>query len=210
MRQASAPPRSPRGWASTARCATTPPRAPASRAATPSGGTSTPRTARPPSRSCRPSSPSAPPPSPCATSRSREGRGQGQGARPPVPSPGQGVGPSAPGVQGCGIGGCTDELRGRPGEAWPMTLTAVFRAATGVLALYVADDRFLQPQPGTSAGDHLVSGLVPLALLALAFWAFPRLKGGAQGALATTLGVLALAGAVEGVYYARELGPSGD
>jgi dienelactone hydrolase len=91
-----------------------------------------------------------------------------------------------------------------------MTLTTVFRAATGVLALYVADDRFVHPQPGTSAGDHLVSGLVPLALLALAFWAFPRLRGGAQAALALTLGLLGAAGAVEGVYYAQEVGPSGD
>lgn len=30
--------------------------------------------------------------------------------------------------------------------------------AAGVAALHVADDSFLQPQPGTSAGDHLVSG----------------------------------------------------
>ena len=62
-----------------------------------------------------------------------------------------------------------------------MTLPTVFRAATAALALHVADDRFIHPQPGTSAGDHLVSGLVPLALLALAFWAFPRLKAGAAG-----------------------------
>ena len=35
--------------------------------------------------------------------------------------------------------------------------------------------RFLQPEPGIAPGDHLVSGLVPLALLALAAWGLPRL-----------------------------------
>src|SRR5918994_1376051 len=89
-------------------------------------------------------------------------------------------------------------------------LVTVALASIGVVALHVADDRFVHPQPGTSAGDHLVSGLVPLAVLALAFWAFPRLKAGAQGLLAVTLGLFAAAGAVEGVYYTQKLGPAGD
>jgi hypothetical protein len=47
---------------------------------------------------------------------------------------------------------------------------AIAWIATGLIALHVLDDNFLQPEPGTSAGDHLVSGLVPLAvLLGLAF-----------------------------------------
>ena len=46
-----------------------------------------------------------------------------------------------------------------------------FRLGVAAIALHVIDDAFLQPQPGTSAGDHLVTGLVPLALLALAAWA---------------------------------------
>ena len=29
----------------------------------------------------------------------------------------------------------------------------------------MVDDNFLQPQPGTSASDHLTSGLVPVAIL---------------------------------------------
>ena len=41
----------------------------------------------------------------------------------------------------------------------------IFLAAVGVIALHVVDDSFLQPQPGTSAADHLVSGLVPLAVI---------------------------------------------
>ena len=40
---------------------------------------------------------------------------------------------------------------------------ALARLAIGVVALHVVDDSFLQPNPGTSAGDHLFGGLVPLA-----------------------------------------------
>ena len=43
---------------------------------------------------------------------------------------------------------------------------AVARLAIGAIALHVLDDNFLQPNPGTSAGDHLASGLVPFAILA--------------------------------------------
>ena len=39
---------------------------------------------------------------------------------------------------------------------------------------------------------------------------FPRLKAGAQGLLAVSLGLFAVAGAVEGVYYTQKLGPAGD
>ena len=72
------------------------------------------------------------------------------------------------------------------------------------------DDNYLQPQPGTSPGDHLVSGLVPLALLGLAASAYPRLRGGRRGALALVLGVLGIAAGIEGFHYTREVGPSGD
>ena len=72
------------------------------------------------------------------------------------------------------------------------------------------DDNFLQPQPGTSPGDHLVSGLVPLALLGLAGWAYPRLRGGRRGALALVFGVLGIAAGIEALHYTREIGPSGD
>ena len=43
---------------------------------------------------------------------------------------------------------------------------AVAASSLALVALHVVDDNFLQPQPGTSAGDHLVSGLVPLGVLA--------------------------------------------
>jgi fermentation-respiration switch protein FrsA (DUF1100 family) len=86
----------------------------------------------------------------------------------------------------------------------------LFLAPLALIALHVLDDNFLQPEPGTSAADHLVSGLVPLALLALAGWAYPRLRGGARAALAMTTGLLSIAAGIEAFHYTREVGPSGD
>lgn len=86
----------------------------------------------------------------------------------------------------------------------------LFRLGVAFIALHVLDDTFLQPQPGTSASDHLVSGLVPLALLGLVAWGFPRLRGGRRGALALTVGVLGAATGIEAAYYTSKLGASGD
>jgi uncharacterized protein len=89
-------------------------------------------------------------------------------------------------------------------------MTVLFRIAIAVIALHVLDDSFVQPQPGTAAGDHLVSGLVPLTTLALAAWAFPRLKAGAQGALAVLLGPFGLIAGAEAIHYMPHGGLSGD
>src|SRR3954469_2461112 len=91
-----------------------------------------------------------------------------------------------------------------------ITTTRLFRGAVAVVALHVADDNFFQPDSGTSPGDHLLSGLVPLALLAFAAWGFPRLSGGRQGALALFLAPLGLATGLEAVHYAKDVGASGD
>ena len=93
---------------------------------------------------------------------------------------------------------------GRLGE------TVVARAALGVVALHVVDDSFLQPQPGTSAGDHLVSGLVPLGILALAAWVYPRLRAGLRAVLALFFGIFGIVTGVEAGYYATKGGPTGD
>ena len=50
----------------------------------------------------------------------------------------------------------------------------VLQVAAGLVALHVVDDNFLQPPAGTSAAEHLVSGLGALAPLAVAVWAYPR------------------------------------
>jgi hypothetical protein len=86
----------------------------------------------------------------------------------------------------------------------------MFRIALSLIAFRIVDDNFLQPPAGTSPADHLVSGLVPLALLALAAWLHPRLRAGAQGALAIALGVGGLATGVDAVHYARATGLSPD
>jgi hypothetical protein len=89
--------------------------------------------------------------------------------------------------------------------------SALFLLATTAIAVHVLDDNFLQPQPGTSAGDHLVSGLVPLAGLALVAAVYSRLRVGLQAMIALTLGLLGtVAGAGEAGYYTIEVGPSGD
>jgi hypothetical protein len=91
-----------------------------------------------------------------------------------------------------------------------MTAPTLFRLGLAVIAVHVIDDNFAQPNDGTSAADHLVSGLLPLALLALAAWAYPRLSGGWRGSLGLAFGILGIAAGIEGFYYAREVGPSGD
>jgi hypothetical protein len=88
--------------------------------------------------------------------------------------------------------------------------STLFRLAIALIAVHVIDDNFVQPQPGTSAGDHLVSGLVPLAVLGLAAWAYPRLPGLWRGAIALALGVLAIAASIEAVHYTNKVGASGD
>ena len=89
--------------------------------------------------------------------------------------------------------------------------TKVATAAFAAIALHVLDDTFFQPEPGTSAADNLVSGLVPLAILVGAGVAYPRLRPGLRAALATVLGLFGLvAGSVEAIYYGLDEGLSGD
>ena len=91
-----------------------------------------------------------------------------------------------------------------------LTEVGLARLAFGVIALHVVDDNFLQPEPGVSAADHLVSGLVPLGLLAAAAVSYPRLRAGLRGALALVFGFLGLLGGSEAAYYASEGALSGD
>src|SRR3954467_2140649 len=95
-------------------------------------------------------------------------------------------------------------------RARPSRETVIYWIGLALIALHVVDDNYLQPQPGMSPGDHVVSGLVPLALIGLAAWAYPRLRGGWRGALALIVGALSIAAGSEGFYYAREVGASGD
>jgi fermentation-respiration switch protein FrsA (DUF1100 family) len=83
-------------------------------------------------------------------------------------------------------------------------------ACLAIVALHLVDDAFLQPEPGMSAPDHLVSGLVPVGLVVAAAVIYRRLRPGGQAALALALGVFGIACGVEAVYYTVNGGPTGD
>jgi dienelactone hydrolase len=87
------------------------------------------------------------------------------------------------------------------------TLAAV---AVAAIALHVLDDNFVQPEPGTAAGDHLASGLVPIAILAVVAGVYPRLRAGARAAVAMTVGGLGIAVGAPGAYYLLDGSASGD
>jgi uncharacterized protein len=72
------------------------------------------------------------------------------------------------------------------------------------------DDNFLQPNPGTSASDHLLGGLVPLVLLFGAALAYPRLRPFSRGVTALLVGLFGIAAGLEGWHYSLSVGPSGD
>jgi hypothetical protein len=84
-------------------------------------------------------------------------------------------------VAGAGVRGEAERMSRRPPEATAMRTivipserpapaappprrgsrrreTVLFLVAIALIALHVIDDNFLQPQPGTSAGDHLAAG----------------------------------------------------
>ena len=92
-----------------------------------------------------------------------------------------------------------------------LTETWLARLALGIAALHVADDNFFQPEPGTSAGDHLAGGLIQIAFFVGLAWLYPRMRPGLRGALAIFVGLFVVVmGAGEAGYYTREDGPSGD
>ena len=102
----------------------------------------------------------------------------------------------------------------RPGTSQPrlnrLRRHGLLLAAVGLPALHIVDDNFLQPAPGTSAGDHLASGLVPLLALALAAIAFVVVRPGLRAFLAMSTGALCIAVGVPGTYNTLSGSASGD
>ena len=91
------------------------------------------------------------------------------------------------------------------------TESGLARVALGLGAIHVVDDNFLQPQPGTSAADHLVGGLVQVAAFVALAWAYPRFRAGIRGTLAVFVGLfIVVMGAGEAGYYLRHDRLSGD
>jgi uncharacterized protein len=82
--------------------------------------------------------------------------------------------------------------------------------ALGAIGLHIADDNYLQPEPGTSPLEHLASGLVPIGLLATAAVLYPRLRAGVRGWLALTLGGLGIVFGVPSAYWLSQGEASGD
>ncbi|HEX7189666.1 MAG TPA: alpha/beta fold hydrolase [Actinomycetes bacterium] len=100
--------------------------------------------------------------------------------------------------------------RGHAAAAALRTEVGLFRLAVAVLAVHVVDDSFVQPASGTTAAGHLVSGLLPLLLLVLAAWGYPRRRPGLRALVAIALGGIGLvAGASGAGYHALNAGPSG-
>jgi uncharacterized protein len=91
-----------------------------------------------------------------------------------------------------------------------MNRTRFFALATAVVGLHIADDSFIQPQPGTGIADHLASGLVPLALLVTAAVIYPRVRAGGQAILALVVGAFGIGIGSEAVRYWSDVGLSGD
>jgi uncharacterized protein len=88
--------------------------------------------------------------------------------------------------------------------------TAIARAAIAVIGLHYVDVAFLQPSPGTSAADHLVSGLVPTALLALVAVFYPRMRAGLRATLVLAVGLFAFASSlVTAGWHVKDSGASG-
>ena len=88
--------------------------------------------------------------------------------------------------------------------------TVLARGALAVIGLHVVDDRFLQPEPGRAARDHLVSGLVPLVVISVAAIVYPRLRPGLRASLALLFGYFGVLAGTEAVYYTANGAPSGD
>jgi hypothetical protein len=67
-----------------------------------------------------------------------------------------------------------------------------------LISLHIADEAFVQTEPGTRAGDHLISGTVPVLVLLVAGTFVPRLRAGAHSVAALLLGAFGVvAGASE-------------
>ena len=92
-----------------------------------------------------------------------------------------------------------------------ITEAALALGSLALVGLHVVDDSFLNPEPGTSALDHLAGGLVPLALLGLAAAGYRRGRAGLRAVVALAAGVFALViGSASAAFETATVGASGD
>jgi hypothetical protein len=86
-----------------------------------------------------------------------------------------------------------------------------FRIAMGLIALGVADDAFVHREPGSAASEHLLSGLLPIAIATALAYAYPRLRPGLRAIASLVCGTLAVtAGTVDGLRHIAVDGVAGD
>lgn len=87
----------------------------------------------------------------------------------------------------------------------------LFILGLSLVVLHILNAELLQPEPGTSAGDHLASGLLPTAVAILTALVYPRLRAGFRASICLVYGAVALAaGAATSVYHVLKEGPAGD
>jgi dienelactone hydrolase len=102
----------------------------------------------------------------------------------------------------------------QPAQVAPWRLTArpeaLFAGAVAIVAVHAVVDSFLAPEAGTGPADHLLRGLLTLAMLALALALFRPLPAGGRAVVAAVLGALALEGAVLAIADARAVGARGE
>jgi hypothetical protein len=79
-----------------------------------------------------------------------------------------------------------------------------------VVGVHVLDDNFVQAEPGTTAGDHLASGLIPVLLLAVTMVVYVRLRAGLRAIVAMTLAALGIVIGTPAAYYLLHEGVKGD
>ena len=70
--------------------------------------------------------------------------------------------------------------------------------AIAVIAIHLVDDSFIHPEAGTSAGDHVVSGIVPVATLGVAVLIYPRVRPGLRATIALVVGSFGIVAWAEG------------
>jgi fermentation-respiration switch protein FrsA (DUF1100 family) len=89
---------------------------------------------------------------------------------------------------------------------------ALLALSVAAIGIHIADDNLVQPEPGTSVADHLVSGLVPVALALVAGVAIVsvRFRPGVRATFALLVGVFGVVAGTESAYYAQAGALSGD
>ena len=86
-----------------------------------------------------------------------------------------------------------------------------FLVCAFLVLVHIADDNFLQPRHGMTAGDHLLSGGVPVVALGGAMVLYPHVRAGVRAVIALLVGFAGLVvGFIEAGYHLFSVGLYGD